>query len=93
MSIMRRIALAAFLFAPAALPCSCFMPNPVCSSYWSTPLVFSGRAVSKQLIYDHPQPPGTYGPGRYEVSFMVTESLKGEAGKQIVIRTHNQSSA
>jgi hypothetical protein len=90
--MMTRIALGVLLFAPAALPCSCFMPNPVCSSYWKTPLVFSGRAVSKQLIYDDPKP-GVIGPGRYEVAFMVTESLRGDAGKQIVIRTHNQSSA
>jgi hypothetical protein len=87
-----RIGLALLLFAPAALPCSCMGPNPVCSSYWNTPLVFSGRAVSKQLIYDNPQP-NVIGPGRYEVAFMVTENLKGDAGKQIVIRTHNQSSA
>jgi hypothetical protein len=92
MAMMTRAALVLFVFAPAALPCSCFQPNPVCSSYWNTPLVFSGRAVSKQLIYDDPKP-GVIGPGRYEVAFMVTESLKGDAGKQIVIRTHNQSSA
>jgi Carboxypeptidase regulatory-like domain len=55
-------------------------------------MVFSGHAVSIQSVPD-PTPPGTVGPGRNEVFFAVREDFKGNAGKEVIIRTNNQSSA
>jgi hypothetical protein len=89
------------LLAPAAYPCSCIGPTPVCSVFWTTPLVFVGHVISQQLIYDQPPEERVVngknirliGPGRYEVHFSVGESLKGIAGQEIIVRTHSQSSA
>ena len=99
---MRKGFLCVFLLlAPAAYPCSCIGPTPVCSVFWTTPLVFVGHVIAQQLIYD--QPPeerivnGKHirliGPGRYEVHLSVVESLKGIAGQEIIVRTQSQSSA
>lgn len=90
MTVMRYVI--AVSLASAVYACSCMGPNPICAVYWNAPMIFTGHVVSKQLVLDDPSGDAR-NPGRYEVFFAVTESFKGEPGKGIVIRTHNQSSA
>jgi carboxymethylenebutenolidase len=43
----------------ACLACSCAVNTPVCSVYWSTPLLFLGHAVGLEHVYDKsPEEPG-----------------------------------
>ncbi len=78
------------------------VPNPVCSSFWETPVVFHGRVIERTLV----RPPteivrnsdGTttqaIEPGIYRVRFAVSEMFRGDnqAG-EITIETNEQSSA
>lgn len=107
MSVKFARGLAALAFALAAgntgRPCSCFGPTPVCSVYWSTPVLFLGTVSRIEHTYREPPEEKTIGgkkieiigPGEYLVHFVVTKSYRGDgkASEEISIRTADQGSA
>ncbi len=96
--------LAAFLLSPAfSHACTCIGPNPVCSAYWQSPIIFRGRVLERIHTLDKPPQSvknldGTtstlIGPGRYRVRFQVLETLRGEPHQQeITVLTNDQETA
>jgi hypothetical protein len=87
--------------AASGLACSCAGPNPVCSVYWSTSLLFLGHVDRIEHVYDKPPEEREVdgkkitlsGPGVNLVHFDVTKAYRGAPGEQVVIRTNDQSSA
>ena len=75
-----------------AAACSCAGPSPVCSVYWTTPVLFLGRAVQVEHVVDHSQP-NIIGPGEFLTHFEVVKLYRGSAGEEIVIHTADQGSA
>ena len=81
--------------------CSCIVPNPVCSQYWKSPVVFRGKVVERTLL----SPTETTvqnldgststirSPGFYRVRFFVLETLRGEPHEEIAVLTNEQGSA
>jgi hypothetical protein len=94
-------ALFTLLGARACLPCGCVGPTPVCSVYWTTPLVFLGHVVRIEHVYDKPpeerildgKTVTVIGPGQYLVHFDVTKSYRGASSEQMVIHTADQNSS
>lgn len=85
-----------------ACACSCAGPNPICSVYFGTPVIFRGTVVERTLI----QPPlqtvknldgsttQIISPGTYKVRLLVSESFRGGNGnKELTVYTAEQSSA
>src|SRR5580700_8132574 len=79
--------------AGSGVACSCAGPNPVCSVYWSTSLLFLGHVSRIEHVYDKPPEENTIGPGVNLVHFDVTKAYRGAPGEQVVIRTNDQGSA
>jgi len=79
-----RAFLAFVLAARAALACSCVGPNPVCSAYWNTPVVFLGHVVRIETIRDA---------GENLVHFEATRLYRGIPSKELVVHTSTQGSA
>lgn len=75
-----------------ALACSCAGPNPICSSYWTTPLLFLGRAIRVEHLVNRPQP-NLIGPGEFLTHFAVSKLYRGMAPSEIVVHTSDQGSA
>jgi Carboxypeptidase regulatory-like domain/Tissue inhibitor of metalloproteinase len=99
----RALLIAALLLVPASSQaCSCAGPQPVCSVYWQSQVVFRGRVVNQTLVssaigtvknLDGSYSP-TQGPGFFRVRFSVLEMFRGESqSKEIDILTNDQSSA
>src|ERR1700722_18054042 len=56
-TMYRTILLAALLFIPSfSYPCTCGGPDPICSAYWRTPVVFRGRVLEETLLGRTVQP-------------------------------------
>lgn len=84
-----------------AAACSCVGPNPICSVYFGTPVIFRGTVVEKTLI----RPTGQtvknldgstsqiIGGGTYKVRFAVSETFRGEGRQELTVYTAEQSSA
>jgi len=83
------------------LGCTCGGPAPVCSVYWSTPILFLGHVVGIDHIYDNPPEERTangktftiVGPGQNVVHFEVSKSYKGDVAHEVVVHTADQGSA
>jgi len=75
------------------LACSCAGPNPVCSVYWQTPVLFLGHVVRVEHVYDKPPAQDTIGPGQFLTHFEVTKAYRGEPGENVIVRTADQGSA
>jgi len=83
--------------------CSCAGTAPVCSLYWSTPVLFLGTVSHIEHTYNQPpeQKPVNgkkvqlIGPGEYIVHFVIRKSYRSErkASEEISIRTADQGSA
>jgi hypothetical protein len=84
---------ASLISLPSASACSCAGPNPICSAYWTTPVLFLGRAVQIEHVYDQPPPPNTVIPGQFLTHFEVTKLFRGKAGQEAVVHTSDQGSA
>ncbi|HZQ42771.1 MAG TPA: hypothetical protein VFA99_05935 [Acidobacteriaceae bacterium] len=84
-----------------ARACSCIGPAPVCSAFWSTPVIFHGRVIERTLIpniIERKLPDGStqtlYGNGVYVVRFAVEELFRGDpTAREITVKTNQQSSA
>jgi hypothetical protein len=93
---------ATILLAPTcSYACSCIGPNPVCSEYWRSPVVFRGKVVERTLL-SHTETTvrnldgstsTIHSPGFYRVRFSVLEAFRGELQEEITILTNEQSSA
>lgn len=82
--------------------CSCAGPNPICSVYFGTPVIFRGTVVERTLV----RPPvqtvknldgstsQIMSPGTYKVRLAVSEIFRGGNGKhELTVYTAEQSSA
>jgi hypothetical protein len=103
LSMRRTFVLAALLLFSASLShaCSCFTPNPICSAYWQTPVVFRGKVIGLTLV-SHTETPvknldgstsTVISPGFIRAHFSVLETFKGTPQREITILTNEQSSA
>ncbi len=94
--------LALFWAVNTACACSCAGPNPVCSVYFGSPVIFRGTVIDKSLE----QPPlqtirnldgstsQIRSPGTYKVRLAVSESFRGGEGEQeLTVYTNEQSTA
>jgi len=88
MKHLAHAALLTLLNTGAILACSCIGPNPACSAYWTTPVVFLGSVVK---IDAPPATPSSI--ADYLVYFDVTKSYRGTSDQQAVIHTAVQGSA
>jgi hypothetical protein len=100
-----RLLLAMSVLIPAAqsaMACSCGGPNPICSVYFGSPVVFRGTVVEKTLerppIQEVRNLDGSTSkimtPGIYKVRLSVSEGFRGAEGKQeLTVSTNEQSSA
>lgn len=101
---MHRVALlVALVIAPSiSQACSCSGPDPVCSAYWQSSVIFRGRVV-EETLESHTNRTvknldGTSStiesPGHYRVRLSVLEIFRGAPqGQEIEILTNEQSSA
>jgi|SRR5271155_4386289 len=100
--MLRVLLVAALLLVPATShACSCIGPQPICSAYWQSQVIFRGR-VAEQTLFSSTNETvknldGSYsiiqGPGYYRVRFSVLEMFRGESqSKEIDILTNEQSS-
>jgi hypothetical protein len=97
------LVLAALLFASScSYACTCGGPNPICSAYWQSPVVFRGRVAEQTLVSHNNEAVKNLdgsssvveGPGYYRVRLSVLEMFRGEPQSQeIDILTNEQSSA
>lgn len=90
MRIRLRVGLAAFL-AIVAFPtrgdaCSCVTGAPLCETFWTTPLVFSGTVLEIVPAAARNKEPRTLRYGRV-VRFKVTQTWRGEAAGTLDVRT------
>ena len=85
-----------------AKACSCFGPQPVCSAYFGTPVIFRGTVLEMTLERSSLQTirnlDGTISqvvrPGIYKVRVAVSESFRGVEGRhELTVYTNEQSSA
>lgn len=101
---MHRVPLfVALLLAPSVShACSCSGPNPICSAYWQSSVVFRGRVI-EEILESHTNRTvknldGTSStietPGYYRVRLAVLEMFRGTPQSQeIEILTNEQNSA
>ena len=81
--------------------CSCAGPNPVCSVYSNTAVLFSGHVVRIEHVYDNPPEEKVYngktvtiiGPGQNLAHFEITKVYRGTPDKDVVVRTPDQGPA
>ncbi len=105
---MNRIVTRALLFiactvlgAGSAAACSCAWPNPVCSVYWDTPVLFSGHVVGIEHVYDNPPEEKVFngktvtivGPGQNLAHFEITKVYRGSPDKEVVVHAPDQGPA
>jgi Carboxypeptidase regulatory-like domain len=89
--------LSAQVSAPA---CSCIGPNPVCSAFTQSPVIFRGTVVDLTLIKAQPTQvrnlDGTassiIGGGLFKVDFVVNETFRGEPRQLLTVYTNEQGS-
>jgi hypothetical protein len=101
--MLRALLIAALLVVPAvSQACSCLGPQPVCSAYWQSHVVFRGRIVDQTIVSPAigtvKKLDGSYSttrsPGYFRVRFSVLEMFGGESqSKEIDILTNDQDSA
>ena len=101
--MLRALLIAALLLVPASSQaCSCVGPQPVCSAFWQSHVVFRGRVVDQTIVSSAigtvKNLDGSYsttqGPGYFRVRFSVLEMFRGESqSKEIDILTNDQDSA
>jgi hypothetical protein len=90
-----------FLGAGSGAACSCAGPNPVCSVYWNTDVLFSGSGVRIEHVYDNPPEEKIFngktvtiaGPGQYLAHFEMIKAYRGKVDEQVVVHAHDQGSA
>jgi hypothetical protein len=94
--------IALLLSAPAlASACSCVGPNPVCSAFTQSPVIFRGTVVDLTLIKAQPtqvrnldgSASSIIGGGLFKVDFVVNETFRGEPRQLLTVFTNEQSSA
>ncbi|MBV9294005.1 MAG: carboxypeptidase regulatory-like domain-containing protein [Acidobacteriaceae bacterium] len=93
----------AIVAAKSGRACSCIGPTPVCSVYWSTPVLFLGTVNHIEHTYNEPPEEKTVdgkkieiiGPGEYVVHFVITKSYRGDGkpSTEISVHTADQGSA
>jgi Carboxypeptidase regulatory-like domain len=89
------------LLPTCAEACSCIGPTPICSAYWTSPVIFRGKVIEQTLLRPAPQPVKNpdgstdtiIGPGKYRIRFAVAETFRGKSEREIIVYTNEQSSA
>lgn len=90
-----------FVGAGSVAAYSCADPNPVCSIYWNTDVLFSGHVVRIEHVYDNPPEEKIFngktvtivGPGQNLAHFEITKVYRGKLDQQAVVHTHDQGPA
>jgi hypothetical protein len=100
---MKRIlwAIVLLLLPACAEACSCISPKPICSAYWTSPVIFRGKVIEQTLVRPAPEPVKNpdgstdtiLSPGKYRIRFAVAEMLRGKSEQEIIVFTNEQSSA
>jgi hypothetical protein len=91
----------AVLGARSGIACSCAGPNPVCSVYWNTSVLFSGHVVRIEHVYDSPPEEKVFngktvtivGPGQNLAHFEITKVYRGNPDKEVVVHSPDQGPA
>ena len=73
-------------------------PNPVCSVYSNTAVLFVGHVVRIDHVYDNPPEEKVYngktvtivGPGQNLAHFEITKIYRGSPDKEVVVHTPDQ---
>lgn len=84
------LATLALLGARANYACSCIGPNPVCSAYWKTDILFLGHVVRIDHVYDEPPEERIVngktitivGPGQNLIHFDVKKVYRSASSKE-----------
>lgn len=80
------------VYCPPSQACSCVVRGPICSEYWSTPILFWGKVVGIEY-HEVEDKQTTFTPDELLVHFEVTKQYRGQAGNPAIVHTPSQSSA